>query len=141
MSCSLPAPDLTRNRLAGLLICEAGHALQGNVLTSLGDFSKELQKVLGCSRDPTALHLVATHRHLVAVGLRFRKLFDEVDLLLLPTAPQTAFPFEQLPLEGQADLTQWANHASCPALSLPCGLTPDGMPLGLQLIGPTLADG
>ena len=117
--------------MAGLLNweAEAGHALQGDVLTCPGDFSKELQKVLGCSRDPTALHLVATHRHLVAAGLRFRKLFDEVNLLLLPTPTQTAFPFEQLPLEGQADLTQWANHASCLALSLPCGLSPDGLPL------------
>jgi len=108
--------------LAGLLICEAeaGHALQGDVLTSPGDFAKEFQKVLGCSRDPTPFG---------SVGLRFRKLFDEVDLLLLPTAPQTAFPFEQLPLEGQADLTQWANHASCPTLSLPCGLSPGDIPL------------
>ena len=113
------------------MICgaEAGHALQGEVLTSPGDFSKEFQKVLGCGRDAAAHHLFATQRHLVTVGLRFRKLFDEVDLLLLPTAPQTAFPFEQLPLEGQADLTQWANHASCTALSIPCGLSPDGMPL------------
>ena len=39
------------------------------------------------------------------------------------------------------DLTQWANHAGCPAFSLPRGLSPDGMPLGLQLIGPPLADG
>lgn len=143
VSCSLPYPDPTRSHLAGLLICGAGagHAPQGALLTSPGDFSKDFRKMLGCGRDATAHHLVATQRHLVAVGLRFRKLFDEADLLLLPTAPQTAFPFEQLPLEGQADLTQWANHAGCPALSLPCGLSPDGMPLGLQLIGPPLADG
>ena len=131
MSCSLPDPDPTRNRLAGLLICEAeaGHALQGDVLTSPGDLSKVFRKMLGCCRNATAHRLVAAQRHFVAAGLRFRKVFDEGDLLLLPTAPQTAFPFEQLPLEGQADLTQWANHASCPALSLPCGLSPDGMPL------------
>ena len=97
--------------------------------------------MLGYGRDATAHRLVTAQRHLVAVGLRFRKLFDEADLLLLSTAPQTAFPFEQLALEGQANLTQWANHAGRPALSFPCGLSPDGIPLGLQLIGPPLADG
>jgi aspartyl-tRNA(Asn)/glutamyl-tRNA(Gln) amidotransferase subunit A len=70
-----------------------------------------------------------------------RKLFDQVDLLLLPTAAQPAFPFTRAAPAGQADFTQWANHGGCPALSLPCGLSPDGMPLGLQLIGRPLADG
>ena len=107
-SCPLPDPDPTRSRLAGLLIseAEARHALQGALLTSHGDFSKNVRKMLGYGRDPTAHCLVTAQRHLVAVGLRSRKLFDGVDLLLLPTAPQTAFPFEQLPLEGQADLTK-----------------------------------
>ncbi|MBT7760362.1 MAG: hypothetical protein HN732_23735 [Rhodospirillaceae bacterium] len=66
---------------------------------------------------------------------------DQVDLLVLPTAPQAAFPFEQSPPPGQADFTQWANHGGCPAVSLPCGLSPDGLPLGLQLMARPLADG
>ncbi len=46
VSCSLPDLDPTRSRLAGLLICEAeaGHALQGALPTSPGDFSKDMYR-------------------------------------------------------------------------------------------------
>jgi aspartyl-tRNA(Asn)/glutamyl-tRNA(Gln) amidotransferase subunit A len=97
--------------------------------------------MLDYGRGAPAHRLVAAQRHLAAVRLRIVRLFDQVDLCLLPTAPQAAFPFEQAPPPGQADFTQWANHGGCPALSLPCGLSPGGLPLGLQLMARPLADG
>jgi aspartyl-tRNA(Asn)/glutamyl-tRNA(Gln) amidotransferase subunit A len=139
----LPDPDPTGTRLAGLLIseAEAGHALATELLSRPGDFSDEFRKMLDYGRNAPAHRLVAAQRRLQAMGRRVRKLFDQVDLLLLPTAAQPAFPFTRPAPAGQADFTQWANHGGCPALSLPCGLSPDGMPLGLQLIGRPLADG
>jgi Asp-tRNA(Asn)/Glu-tRNA(Gln) amidotransferase A subunit family amidase len=140
---TLPNPDPTGSRLAGLLIseAEAGYALEAELLSSRNDFSEAFAKMLDYGRAAPAHRLVAAQRHLVAVGLEIRKLFDQVDLLVLPTAPQAAFPFEQSPPPGQADFTQWANHGGCPAVSLPCGLSPDGLPLGLQLMARPLADG
>jgi Asp-tRNA(Asn)/Glu-tRNA(Gln) amidotransferase A subunit family amidase len=37
--------------------------------------------------------------------------------------------------DSQADLTSFASLAGCPAVSLPMGSLPNGMPVGLQLVG------
>ncbi len=66
--------------------------------------------------------------------------FGEVDLIALPTSPTPAFPLgERLrdPLAMYlADVfTVGASLAGLPALSVPCGFTPAGLPVGLQLMG------
>lgn len=57
--------------------------------------------------------------------------------LLLPTAPQTAFPHTSPAPANQADFTCLANIAGLPALSFPAGHSADGLPIGMQLIGPS----
>lgn len=55
--------------------------------------------------------------------------------LLLPTAPQTAFPHAEAAPANQADFTCLANIAGLPALSLPAGQDNDRLPVGVQLVG------
>jgi len=70
----------------------------------------------------------------------FDRAFGQVDLIALPTTPTAAFRLgERLddPLEMYlADVfTVGAPLAGLPALSVPCGLTGDRLPVGLQLVG------
>jgi aspartyl-tRNA(Asn)/glutamyl-tRNA(Gln) amidotransferase subunit A len=71
---------------------------------------------------------------------------NHCDLIVTPTSPTTAFKLgEKLtsPLTMYlADIfTVPVNLAGLPALSLPCGISPaNGMPIGLQLIGPPFAE-
>jgi aspartyl-tRNA(Asn)/glutamyl-tRNA(Gln) amidotransferase subunit A len=75
----------------------------------------------------------------------FDAAFEQVDLLLTPTAPTTAFApgeHENDPLAMYlADLlTIPANLAGLPAISVPCGFDDQGLPIGLQLMAPVLAE-
>ncbi|MGE5514373.1 MAG: Asp-tRNA(Asn)/Glu-tRNA(Gln) amidotransferase subunit GatA [Bacteroidota bacterium] len=70
----------------------------------------------------------------------FTKAFKEVDVILTPTAPSAAFGIGD---NTDDPVTMWLNDvftiptslAGLPGLSLPAGLSADGLPLGLQLIG------
>ncbi len=68
----------------------------------------------------------------------YEKLFDEVDLILGPVAPDTAYEFGALadPLQMYlSDIyTISVNLAGLPAISLPVDTAQNGMPVGLQLI-------
>jgi aspartyl-tRNA(Asn)/glutamyl-tRNA(Gln) amidotransferase subunit A len=71
-------------------------------------------------------------------------LFERFDLLVSPTCATTAFPLgakAQDPLAMYLTdlLTIPSNMAGLPGLSIPCGLS-DGLPVGLQLIGPQFAE-
>jgi aspartyl-tRNA(Asn)/glutamyl-tRNA(Gln) amidotransferase subunit A len=72
----------------------------------------------------------------------FEEAFTQVDLLLTPTAPTAAFPFgaKATPLEMYLGdvFTLSCNLAGIPGLSVPCGLTAEGLPVGAQLLGKPL---
>lgn len=69
----------------------------------------------------------------------FERIFEEVDVIVGPTAPTTAFKIgekvdDPLTMYMNDILTIPVNLAGLPAISVPCGLA-DGLPVGLQVIG------
>jgi aspartyl-tRNA(Asn)/glutamyl-tRNA(Gln) amidotransferase subunit A len=75
----------------------------------------------------------------------FRRAFGDVDIIAGPTAPAPAFGLGQKtgdPIQMYLNdvYTVGANLAGLPAMSIPCGFVND-LPVGLQLIGPPLAEG
>jgi aspartyl-tRNA(Asn)/glutamyl-tRNA(Gln) amidotransferase subunit A len=71
--------------------------------------------------------------------------FERFDILVSPTSPTAAFAIGEKADDPMAmylnDIfTIPANLAGVPAVSLPCGLDGDGLPVGVQLTGPALAE-
>ncbi len=72
----------------------------------------------------------------------FMKAFEKCDVILTPTSPTAAFPIGDKSMQ-ENPINMWLNDvftvsvnlAGLPALSLPIGLSSEGLPLGLQLIG------
>ena len=73
----------------------------------------------------------------------FMRAFGEVDVLLTPTTPQPPFRFgektdDPLAMYLEDIFTISVNLAGLPGMSLPCGFTGSGLPIGMQLIGKPL---
>ncbi len=75
----------------------------------------------------------------------FDAAFQQVDLLIGPTTPSAAFPRgeklnDPLAMYLEDLYTVTANLAGIPGLSLPCGLTRAGLPIGVQLLAPAFQE-
>ncbi|GAA5051519.1 amidase [Nocardia callitridis] len=96
-----------------------------------------------------ANNLRERHRH------GWRQLFAEFDAVICPITPTPAFPHNQGPnsweqgidIDGvehpYGDQMVWAGVATMPGLpatAIPAGRTPEGLPVGVQLIGPMFED-
>ncbi|HEX4232060.1 MAG TPA: amidase [Bryobacteraceae bacterium] len=112
------------------------------------------------SRDVWALiqqgRMIAGHEYVNAQRLRtvFRHemnaLWSQVDLLFSPTTPITAPLIEEsmVTINGRPEdvrmastrLVRGLNFLGEPALSMPCGRTAQGLPIGLQIIGPPFTE-
>jgi aspartyl-tRNA(Asn)/glutamyl-tRNA(Gln) amidotransferase subunit A len=104
------------------------------------------QAALGERLDVNAVHQLNQRRGLL--GSHLRQFMQRFDLILTPS---TAVPaFKALPAGHSAMSSEamlgWTpfsypfNLSQQPAISLPCGLTADGLPMGVQLVGPMFAD-
>ena len=82
------------------------------------------------------------------LGLRMGEFHQDHDLLVTPTMPVTAFRAGQAAPDGWPSQlwTSWTpytypfNLTQQPALSVPCGFTGAGLPVGLQMVGPRHGD-
>ena len=75
----------------------------------------------------------------------FDSAFDEVDLVACPAAPTTAFGIgehgdDPLSMYLEDVFTLPANLAGIPGIAIPVGFDSDGLPIGMQLMGPHLAE-
>jgi len=76
----------------------------------------------------------------------FADAFQKVDAIITPTAPTTAFRLGEKtadPLQMYlADIyTVTGSLAGVPGISVPCGRTPTGLPVGMQIFGPHFKEG
>ncbi|MCY3637480.1 MAG: amidase family protein, partial [Chloroflexi bacterium] len=75
----------------------------------------------------------------------FEQAFSQYDAVVMPTSPTVAFKLGEKtadPLQMYLNdiLTIPANIAGIPGISVPAGMS-DGLPVGMQIMGPTLSEG
>jgi aspartyl-tRNA(Asn)/glutamyl-tRNA(Gln) amidotransferase subunit A len=92
----------------------------------------------------TGVEVAEAHLASYRMGATLRAFLAEHRFLMTPTTPCPAWPVEDIAprlIGGRpasprdhAAFTPQANHAGCPAISLPCGKTRAGLPLGMQIM-------
>jgi aspartyl-tRNA(Asn)/glutamyl-tRNA(Gln) amidotransferase subunit A len=96
----------------------------------------------------SALHLQQLHVRRGALGSHMRQFMERYDLLVTPSVAVPAFDIRapgSVPMTPQAMLA-WTpfsypfNLTQQPACTVPCGLTADGLPIGIQFVGPMFRD-
>ena len=124
---------------------EAAEVHSDNLRDRAGDFDPEVRARLEMGALTTAVQYVRAQRARAAINRQVRQTMERVDILLTPTTAVTAPPIGQkmvtvgdreeprLPLLSR--LTRPFNLGGVPTISVPCGFTSGGMPIGLQLAG------
>jgi aspartyl-tRNA(Asn)/glutamyl-tRNA(Gln) amidotransferase subunit A len=89
-------------------------------------------------KSVNAIAYVETLKRLRECRRDIRRVFDTVDVLLLPTMREPAPPLWEVIhelRETPASNVSAFNRFGTPAISLPCGFSRDGLPVGLQIVG------
>ncbi|WP_293904286.1 amidase [Phenylobacterium sp.] len=88
-------------------------------------------------REVSDQRLAEVHRERAAGQVEFHDWLAAYDGLLSPTCPIAAPPLDSIDetTSPLSRLTRAANYLDLPGISVPCGLTAEGLPAGLQILG------
>jgi aspartyl-tRNA(Asn)/glutamyl-tRNA(Gln) amidotransferase subunit A len=138
----LPSYDMARGRRAGFVRVEVEAAFVHAELYQRAPerFSADMRGYLDFGLKARAQQVLAADRRIDLAAFELGRAFAAVDAIVSPTTPQVAFPFEHKAPDNQGGYTILANFAGCPAISVPMGTTPDGLPIGLQVMAPVGRD-
>jgi aspartyl-tRNA(Asn)/glutamyl-tRNA(Gln) amidotransferase subunit A len=113
---------------------------------ALTDPDFKAQAELGALLDTHAIHALNQRRGVL--GSHLRQFMQRFDLILTPSPAVTAFkalpaghsPMDSAAMLGWTPFSYPFNLSQQPAISLPCGLSSQGLPMGVQLVGPMFGD-
>jgi aspartyl-tRNA(Asn)/glutamyl-tRNA(Gln) amidotransferase subunit A len=130
--------------------CEAYAYQQKYLPQHEKDYDPETLRRIRSGADVTTPQYIQAQRELLQQRRQILQMFERVDLVLTPTTPMLAPTFAEL--QAEADQlrnkemvmlrnTRPFNVYGLPSISLNCGFSKSGLPIGLQIIGAPSAEG
>ena len=130
--------------------CESFTYHQKYLPARAGDYNPETLRRISSGAEITAPQYVESYRHVLRSRREILQLFEKVDMLVTPTCPLLPPSFSEIEAAPQElrnrELvmlrnTRPINFYGLPAISIPCGFSSSGLPIGLQIIGAPGAEG
>jgi aspartyl-tRNA(Asn)/glutamyl-tRNA(Gln) amidotransferase subunit A len=127
-----------------VLLAEASHCHREWLRSRRGDYSTGVLQRLEAGQNVTAVAYLAAMEERDRIRRLVRERQDTVDLLLMPTTATVAWPLESTDIpvsKGEEEMKSIIRFTSpfdvtgLPALSLPCGFSEAGLPIGFQIVG------
>jgi aspartyl-tRNA(Asn)/glutamyl-tRNA(Gln) amidotransferase subunit A len=144
-------PDMLDNIAKPIAYTEQAGAIAGRSEEDLALSEPDYRRVIDAGRAYRGTEYVAAMHRRAQLRGQFVRLFERADLLVTPTVATTAFEAGTLGVDridgratdrhlGWSPFSWPINLAGLPAITLPCGFDTHGLPIGMQIVGPWLAE-
>ncbi len=147
---SMPWVEMGRAVNVAVLLPEAASVHRARLANRGDDYSPAVRYRLEAGLDIPAVDYIHAQRARAMFGDKMAKAMQEVDVLITPTVPiQTPTIAETTPQPGASyaaaggeypNFTGVFNATGQPSLSVNCGFTEDGMPIGMMISGKSFDD-
>ncbi len=141
----LPSIELTSAVESIIITSEPAAYHEDNLRNRGDDYGDDVRALLEAGSGFSAVHYIKAQRLRAIIQKEFAEVFKKIDIFALPAAAAPAPPIgaETVSLGGmEVDVGMALLRFACPfnltglpAISVPCGLSKDGLPMGLQLVG------
>lgn len=142
---SVPSIELTSPVESVIITSEAASYHEENLRNRPMDFGEDVRLLLRAGASFLATHYLKAQRIRSIIRREFSDAFKKIDLFALPGAavPAPKIGAGTVAIKGMETDTQMAllrftcpsNLTGLPAISIPCGMSKEGLPIGLQLVG------
>jgi aspartyl-tRNA(Asn)/glutamyl-tRNA(Gln) amidotransferase subunit A len=145
---SLPSLNEMTGPSTVIAVAEATryHESWGFFPARASEYSSDLRERLESGLGVRAVDFLAAAEQRRDMLREFEEAFEQVDVIVAPTTPIVApkMGTKEVTIAGKTEplraallrMNRPANYTGHPAISVPCGFTREGLPAGLQLIGP-----
>jgi aspartyl-tRNA(Asn)/glutamyl-tRNA(Gln) amidotransferase subunit A len=147
---ALPAAVEAANA-ASIAEARAFHELAGYYPARAAEYGEDVRKRLELADGLRAADYLKGRETIRRATAEFASALEGVDAIVAPTVPVVApvFGAQSARIGGAEEplrsvllrLTRPGNFTGLPAVSIPCGFTSEGLPVGMQLIGSAFAEG
>jgi aspartyl-tRNA(Asn)/glutamyl-tRNA(Gln) amidotransferase subunit A len=148
---AVTVPDMAQlNAVARVILLSEASAVYDPYLENRGLFGEDVLRLLDQGRLVAATDYINAQRLRRNLVRQFETLWKEVDCLICPTTPNTAPRIGEttIRLGGQDEdvrlattrLVRGINALGFPSLSMSCGVSANGLPIGMQIVGPAFEE-